>query len=166
MPMIDAILGELEREAGSTRKLLERVPVDKFDWSPHPKSMNLGRLATHLAILPANISRMASLDTFEFGGFAFPEIHNREELLARLDQSLGQAREILGGMTDERLMSDWSGTREGKTLMTIPRILLLRAVLLNHWYHHRGQLTVYLRLLEIPLPSIYGPSADENPFAA
>jgi len=165
MRLVDTILTELEREAQTTRRLLERVPEDKLGWKPHPKSMSMGELAFHIASIPGNISRLASVDTFEVGAFPTPEAKSRQELVTTLDQSLGQARDILGDMDDERLLATWNATREGKTLMSLPRIGVLRNIMLNHWYHHRGQLGVYLRMHDVPLPSVYGPTADENPFA-
>ena len=165
MRLVDTILMELEQESKATRRMLEAVPEDKLGWKPHPKSMSMGELALHLASIPGNISRLASVDNFEVGAFPTPEAKNRQELLTTLDASLGQARDLLGGMNDERLMATWNATREGKTLMSLPRVGVLRAIMLNHWYHHRGQLGVYLRMHNVSLPSVYGPTADENPFA-
>ena len=166
MRLVDSILMELEQEGKTTRKILERVPQDKLGWKPHARSMSLGQLALHIANVPANISRMASVDAFEFGNFSAAEARTTQEILSALDSSLGQARDLLGGMNDERLLATWTASRGGQTLLTLPRIGLLRAILLNHWYHHRGQLSVYLRLLDVPVPSVYGPTADDNPFMA
>jgi len=165
MRVVDPILMELEQEAIATRRLLERVPDDKLSWKPHPKSMSLGQLALHIAGVPATISGMAQQDTFAIVGFSQSEPASRKELLATFEESLRTAKERIGGMGDDRVTETWRATRNGKELMAMPRIAVLRAILLNHWYHHRGQLTVYLRMLEVPLPSVYGPTADENPFA-
>lgn len=164
MPMIDSFLSELEREAATTRKVLARVPTDQLGWKPHPKSMSLGQLALHIATTPGNVARMASLDAMERPQFVQPAAGSTEEILAALEQSLSTAQQVLAGMDDARLMSSWRLTQGDQVLMEVPRAGVLRNILLNHWYHHRGQLTVYLRMLDVPLPSVYGPSADENPF--
>lgn len=165
MPIIDAVLMEMEQEARATRRLLERVPQEKLSWKPHPKSFSLGQLALHVAQVPGGVSRMAAQDTYELMQFRQDEAKSRAELLETLEQGLATAREILSNMDDEKLAAPWTLRRNGTVIMTVPRIGMIRTILLNHYYHHRGQLSVYLRLLDVPLPSIYGPSADENPFA-
>jgi uncharacterized damage-inducible protein DinB len=164
MSTIQAILNEMEREAVATRKLLERVPEDKLDWRPHPKSFTLGQLALHIAQIPGRVSQMAALDVFEVRPFDRPQAQSRQELLDTFQQSLATARQVVVGMDEQKLAAPWSLDANGMTLMTIPRGVMMRTILLNHYYHHRGQLSVYLRLLDVPIPSIYGPSADENPF--
>ncbi len=166
--LMDSLLGELEQEAAATRRALERVPGDKLGWKPHAKSMSLGQLALHIATIPGGIGKFLSKDGLDLGSVSFnqPAVASTAELLAALDESLKTAREVLSGLDDQKAMATWKLTRGGKELMAAPRIAVARSILLNHWYHHRGQLTVYLRLLDIPVPSIYGPSADENPFAA
>ncbi len=167
MSFCEAMLAEMAEEAHITRRLFERVPEDKLSWKPHPKSRSLGQLALHIAQIPGNVSAMAAQDVVEAPSFANePEAKSRAELLQTLNQGLTTAKEILSKMDDQRLMDPWSVKKEGKVLMTVPRAGILRSILLNHYYHHRGQLSVYLRLLAVPVPSIYGPSADENPFAA
>jgi uncharacterized damage-inducible protein DinB len=156
---------ELEQEAQTTRKVLDRVPKEKLTWKPHSKSMSLGQLALHVAVVPGNVARLASPDTFELQAFTQPQPEDTREIIDALGRSIEAAKEIVGGMDDARVLSTWTATRDGKTVMALPRIAFLRAIMLNHWYHHRGQLCVYLRLLDIPLPSVYGPTADENPFA-
>jgi len=165
MPIVDSLLAELDQEAGVTRKLLERVPADKLDWRPHPRSMSLGQLAMHIATIPGRITGMANVDVFEFAGINPPALGTTAEILSALEAGLAEARTILASMDDARLMAVWTARKDGKTMMALPRIAVLRAIMLNHWYHHRGQLTVYLRMLDVPVPSVYGPSADENPFA-
>ncbi len=165
MRMIDPILMELEQEAGATRRLLERVPEEKMSWKPAPKSMTLGQLALHLATTPGGVAQMATVDVFERPSFEQPEAKSRQELLDAFDGGLQQAKSILNEMDDARLMSTWTFQRDGKPVMQVPRIGILRMIMLNHSYHHRGQLTVYLRELGVPLPSVYGPTADEDPFA-
>jgi uncharacterized damage-inducible protein DinB len=165
MAMIDAMLAELEQESHTTRRLLERVPEDRLSWRPHPRSFSLGQIALHVASLPGGVSSMADQDSFQLPTFRQGEAVSRAELLQTLEQSLATAREMLGRMSDERLAGTWTLEDTGEVLMQIPRVALLRSLMLNHWYHHRGQLTVYLRLLDVPLPSTYGPTADVNPFA-
>jgi uncharacterized damage-inducible protein DinB len=165
MAIADALIAELEQEAATTRRVLERVPGDKLSWTPHEKSMSLGRLAQHVAEVPGFVATLATQNPG-----SLPE--NREStsaesvdaVLSALGDSVGKAKEILQGFDDAAMMESWSLAAGGRTLMSMPRVALLRALMLNHWYHHRGQLSVYLRLLDVPVPSIYGPSADENPF--
>lgn len=164
MGMIDSLLPELERESATTRRVLERVPGDQLSWRPHAKSMSLGQLALHLASLPKNIVSMALVDAYEPSGFAAKEAESVEQLLETFDQGLAFAKEKLAGLDDAYLFQNWSMLMGGQPIMTLPRVGVLRSILLNHSYHHRGQLSVYLRLLDIAVPSIYGPSADENPF--
>lgn len=163
MGMIEPMLQEMEQEAKATRRLLERIPEDKLTWKPHPKSLSLGQLAIHIAGIPGRIAEVAQLDVFE-PRQQYAEPADRAEILALFDWSLGRARELLPGMDDAKLMSPWSAMVKGKTIMTIPRVAVLRTIAMNHLYHHRGELVVYLRLLDVPVPSVYGPTADENPF--
>jgi uncharacterized damage-inducible protein DinB len=165
---VDPILAELQHEAAATRRLLERVPADKLEWRPHEKSMTLGELALHVASIPGTISGLLEADEFEVGSANFsPSVPgSAEELAGALDGAVAAARDRLGGWDDARAASTWSIVREGNVILSDSRIAIARMMLLNHWYHHRGQLTVYLRLLGVPLPVVYGRSADENPFAA
>ena len=167
MRMIDVLLAELEQEAQATRRVLERVPQAHLSWKPHPKSMSLGQLALHIADLPGLVAGLASQDTIPNPPqFAQPEAATSAELVPTLDASITQARTLLGGFDDAAMMTTWRLLSGGRELMAMPRVAVVRAIMLNHWYQHRGQLMVYLRLLNIPVPSVYGPSADENPFAA
>jgi uncharacterized damage-inducible protein DinB len=167
MAIRDELLQELEQEARATQRLLERVPDSRLGWKPHDKSMTLGQLALHIAAVPGNVAKMASETTREVSPDAFvrPAAQSAAELVPALEQSLAQARAVLGAMDDATMMETWTLTINGATVMAIPRVAVLRTIMLNHWYHHRGQLSVYLRQLDVPIPSIYGPSADENPFA-
>ena len=165
MPMIDALLAELEQESLTTRRVLERVPESKLSWKPHPKSMSLGQLALHVATVPGNVAELASMDTVEPPPFVQPEAATAAELVPALTASVAKAREHLGNFDDAAMNGTWRLMSNGRELLAMPRVALARAIMLNHWYHHRGQLLVYLRLLDIPVPSVYGPSADENPFA-
>jgi uncharacterized damage-inducible protein DinB len=167
MAMIDALLAELEQEAHTTRRVLDRVPQAHLAWKPHPKSMSLGQLALHIATVPGTVAQLASESTIaEPPAFVQPPATDVAELGPALTASVSQARRLLGGMDDAALGATWRLLAGAKELMAMPRVALLRAIMLNHWYHHRGQLLVYLRLLDVPVPSVYGPSADENPFAA
>lgn len=162
-----ALANELEREAASTRRLLERIPADQMDWQPHPKSMTLGQLAFHLASIPGNISRMSRLDGFDVATASFTPANppGHETLLPTLDSSVAEARTFLDGLDEDAAVAPWRLTAGEREVFTIPRLEVVRTLMLNHWYHHRGQLAVYLRLLDVPVPAVYGRSADENPFA-
>jgi uncharacterized damage-inducible protein DinB len=165
MAICDALIKELNREAVTTRRALERVPEGQLSWRPHAKSMTLGTLALHIAMLPGAIADLVSEPVREAPAFSPPEASSRAQLFAALDNSIATATTRLSSWSDEDLRVEWRMTQNGKTLFALPRIDMLRSVMLNHWYHHRGELVVYLRLLEVPVPAIYGPSADENPFA-
>ncbi|MBI4556869.1 MAG: DinB family protein [Candidatus Hydrogenedentes bacterium] len=164
--MIEPMLMELEQEAAATRRLLERVPSEKLGWKPHPKSMSLGQLALHIATIPDAIAKFVQKERLDYGEVHMeqPAAESASQLLPALEDSVKSAKAILGGLDDETAMSTWIFTKGAQTLFSAPRIGVVRTILLNHWYHHRGQLTVYLRLLGVPVPSVYGPSADENPF--
>jgi uncharacterized damage-inducible protein DinB len=161
---IAELIQEFEGEAKTTRRVLERVPSDKLAWTPHTKSMSLGKLAMHLASAPAAISSWPIGDEYEFKGDSSPLPATTDEIVAAHDQGMEKVKANLQKIGDAGLGANWSGKAGGKTLMTMPKAGLLRALLMNHTYHHRGQLSVYLRLLDVPVPPIYGPSADENPF--
>jgi len=166
---IAAILGELEVENATTRRVLERVPTDKLSWRPHPKSMSLGELALHVASSPGYIAEnWACKDCVDFsgGGGKTPEPTSTQQILAAHDEGVNKARNALSTIGDEGLGQRWTATMNGATVFDMPKAALVRAIVLNHTYHHRGQLSVYLRLLDVPVPSIYGPSADESPFRA
>ena len=165
MSIIDGLLAELEQEAETTRRVLERIPQAHLSWRPHPKSMSLGQLALHVATVPGSVAELASLDTVpEPPAFVQPEAATASELAPALTDSVGRARRALGRFDDERMRATWRLQSGGKDILVMPRVALVRAIMLNHWYHHRGQLLVYLRLLDLPVPSVYGPSADEDPF--
>jgi uncharacterized damage-inducible protein DinB len=166
MPLADMFIKELELEAKTTRRVLERIPDDKLAWKPHVKSMTLRQLAQHVATIPGGISAMARHDGYDVEKFSEPPpLETTAAIVAAFDESVAQAKADLAATDDAAMMKGWSCRMGGNPIMTIPRIGVFRTMLLNHLYHHRGQLTVYLRLLDVPVPSIYGPSADENPFA-
>lgn len=158
-----ALLAELEQEANATRRVLERVPADKLDWRPHPKSKSLGQLADHVAAIPGFVAQLATRESHDpsTSGAAPAASATPAEILSRLDASLDQARALLSHFPDDQISAPFTLRFEGREIFTIPRIGVLRTMLLNHWYHHRGQLTVYLRLLDVPVPAVYGRSADE-----
>lgn len=160
----DALIAEITTEAVTTRRVLERVPEDRLTWKPHPKSMSLGQLAFHVAGLVGGVATL--LDDLEAGIPDFPlhEASSRHEILTALDESVRTGTELLSGWGDEGLSQIWMMKAGGETLLELPRIAMVRSVMMNHWYHHRGQLLVYLRLLDVPVPPVYGPTADESPF--
>ncbi len=160
-----ALIAEVTREAATTRRVLERVPEASLSWRPHPKSMSLGTLALHVAVIPGALAEFCSAPVREVPAFTPPEASSLGEILSALDASIAQATKHLSAWREEDLSSEWRMTKSGQTIAALPRIEMLRTLMLNHWYHHRGQLTVYLRLLGVPVPSVYGPSADENPLA-
>ena len=165
MKMIDVLLAEMDQEAQSTARVLERVPQAQLSWRPHPKSFSLGQLALHVATIPGNVAELASHDTIpEPPNFVQSEAATAAELVPALKASLAKARQVLGGMDDAKLMDTWRLMSGGKEIMAMPRAAVIRMIMLNHWYHHRGQLLVYLRMHNVLLPSVYGPTADENPF--
>lgn len=162
MPLITPILGELEHESKATLKCLERVPGDKLDWTPHPRSMTLGRLAWHLATIPLIAHKWLQAGTVERGSFRPPEPpQNASEMAEAFRRNLDALREYLATLDDATLKETFTMTKEGVAFASFPKIVMVRQVLMNHTYHHRGQLTVYLRMLDVPLPAIYGSSADE-----
>jgi len=166
MAIIDGLLQELEREAQTTRRVLERVPDNQLAWRPHPKARTLGELALHVARVPGGVAQLvAAPSPAQVPSFTDSDPKSASDLLPALDESLATAKKVLGGMDDAAVMATWRLMHGERELFAAPRLALLRSIMLNHWYHHRGQLTVYLRELGVPIPSIYGPSADENPFA-
>jgi uncharacterized damage-inducible protein DinB len=158
------MIAELTRESRTTRRVLERVPEDRLAWKPHAKSMSLGQLALHLAQLPFGIASLLERLTVDVPNVPLVEPASRREILDALERSVAHATERVTAWGDEGLEATWTLTRDGAVLIAMPRGEALRSLMLNHSYHHRGQLTVYLRLLDVPLPSVYGPTADENPF--
>lgn len=163
MPLADALLPEFDREMTTTRKLLERVPEDRFDWKPHPKSMSLGGLATHLASIVW--WGQATLEQPEFDLEGAPPnavATSRAELLALFDRNVSATRALVAGKADGEFMAPWSLKHGKQTFFTMPKAVVWRSFVMNHLVHHRGQLSVYLRLNDVPVPAMYGPSADET----
>ena len=167
MRAVDPMIGELEHEAGATRQMLEAVPADKLSWRPHPKSMTLGQLALHMAGIWGGISSFLELDGFDVkdADFAPADPESKEQILKQLDESIALGKERLNALTDQQAMSNWVLSKDGAEIATMPKIGLARSLVMNHLYHHRGQLSVYLRLLDVPVPVSYGRTADVDPFA-
>lgn len=169
MAIKDAFLPEFDLEIGKTRKCLERIPEDKFGWKPHEKSTTLGRLASHLAEIPSYGTTVLTTDSLDIappGGSPRQPLNakTRQEILDAFDKNVAAARAAIAESTDERLRANWSLLKDGKPLFTLPRAGALRTFMMSHLIHHRAQLGVYLRLNDVPVPSIYGPSADEQVF--
>ncbi len=165
MNLTEQILTELRQEAATTRKMLERVPQASFEWQPHEKSMTLGRLASHVAGLYGTwLKATLSQDEFDLADSLPLKAENVSDILEAFDQNVSAAIELLQAHSDERLFTTWRLKRGGQVLFEMPRWAVLRSMVINHIIHHRGQLSVYLRLLNVPLPSVYGPTADEPMF--
>ena len=165
MPLIDALLPEYDREMGLTRKLLDRVPDGQFDWKPHPTSVTLGRLAEHLAEMPLWAAMTMTQSELEMTTQRPPDSQRpatRDAVLAMFDANLKNGRGNLAGKTDGEFMAPWTLTAGGKEVFTMPKVAVMRNFVLNHMVHHRGQFSVYLRMLGVKIPSIYGPSGDEQ----
>jgi uncharacterized damage-inducible protein DinB len=167
--MNQAFLGEFEQEMANTRKTLERVPDAKLGWKPHPKSGTMAWLAGHVANLPSWINITFDQDSLDLepGGVQAtppPPPGTAREILEMFDKNVAAARKALAGVSDEHLMKPWTLLKNGQAVMTLPRVAVLRGFIFNHLIHHRAQLCVYLRLNDVPVPSLYGPSADEASF--
>lgn len=163
MPLIDALLPEFDREMTTTRTLLARVPDDRLPWKPHPRSFSLGELAQHVATLPMwGSMTLTESETDISGDPRVAPAESRAALLDTFDRHVGITRAALIGKTDAELMAPWTLKKDGQTLFTMPKAAVWRSFVLNHLIHHRGQLSVYLRLHDVPLPPMYGPSADEG----
>ena len=165
MTMVDALLPEFDHEMTVTRKVLERVPDDRLDWKPHPRSTSFGGLAQHVATIPMWGLMTLTRSEIDLGGAQqLPAAASRAELLAAFDQRVKDTRAALAGKSDAELMVPWSLKRDGHTIFTMPKATVWRSFVLSHLIHHRAQLSVYLRLNDLPVPSMYGPSADEGAF--
>ena len=171
MAIKDGLLPEFDQEMANTRKTLERFPEDKSAWKPHEKSMTMGRLAGHIAELPSLVVPALTMESLDFAPPGGPPTKpnvatSRTDLLALFDKNVAAARAAIAGISDESLMKPWTLLAGGKTIFTLPRVAVIRSMFMNHVIHHRAQLGVYLRLNDIAVPSIYGPSADEGTLAA
>ena len=166
MRISDTLLPEFDQEMATTRKCLARIPDDKFSFKPHPKSFDMGGLAVHIATMVDWGAGTLQTDSFDYapvGGepYAAPVVKTNAELLAMFDRASAEFRAALAVTENDTMMAPWSLLAGGKPVFTMPRVAVLRGMIFNHLVHHRGQLTVYLRMCDIPVPSIYGPSADE-----
>jgi uncharacterized damage-inducible protein DinB len=167
MKISETLLPEFDQEMANTRKTLERVPAAKFSWKPHPKSFEFGALATHIATMTEWACVAMQSDSFDYAPpgappYQPPKFASTEELLAAFDKGVAQARSALAAADDSQMMAPWTLMAGGKTLMTMPRVAVIRSFVMNHTIHHRAQLGVYLRLNDIPVPAVYGPTADEQ----
>jgi len=167
MPMSQGLLAEFDQEMASTRKVLDRLPQNKFDWQPHPKSMTLGRLASHVSELAGWIPTTLATESLDLAPPGAPPYQpktaaSRAELLEIFDKNVTAARAAIAATGDAQWMVPWTLLKGGQAMFTLPRVGVLRGMMINHMIHHRGQLTVYLRLNDVPVPALYGPSADEQ----
>jgi uncharacterized damage-inducible protein DinB len=162
--LYQSIIPELKQEAAQTKKILEKVPFDQWQWKPHEKSMALGRLATHVAELSKWITMCINTDELDFSKREYKAnvFESREQLLQHLDQNVQEALATLEKTTDAQLLENWTLRNGEHVIFTMPKIAVIRSMAMNHMIHHRGQLSVFLRLLDIPIPGMYGPSADES----
>lgn len=166
MPIAESLLPEFDHEMAGTRKVLERVPLDDPQWVPHERSMKIGYMAGHLADLPGWVVATLEHDSLDLappGGepYKSPEAASRDEVLERFDANVAKAREVLAETPDEAFFESWALLRGGEEIFSMPKIAVLRSFVMNHMIHHRAQMTVYLRLHDVPVPGLYGPSADE-----
>lgn len=165
MSLNKSLIAEMTQEAATTRKVLERVPSEKLSWKPHEKSMSLGRLATHVAELPKWTATTVHQDSLDLSGPYNPNtLESTAEIVELFEKNLAEALEALAGVSDETLRQPWTLTVGERTVFTLPKAAVLRTMVFNHVVHHRGQLSVYLRLNGVPVPAMYGPSADEGAF--
>ena len=164
MAIIDGVLQEFAHECAGTRKVLERLPEGELGWKPHAKSMTMGVLACHLAETPSWVEPIIKQDELDFKMSAFKplDLKSVKEIVERFDANVTAAQKVMQGVADAKLMLPWTFKADGQQVFTMPRNAVLRSMILNHTVHHRGQLTVYLRIKDVPLPALYGPSADEQ----
>jgi uncharacterized damage-inducible protein DinB len=167
MTLQEWMLREFREEAAVTRRVIDQIPPDKLSWKPHPKSMSLGQLAIHIARMPAGIAGMTWTESFDISGanFAPQEAKSLDEIQSALTDTINAVEDRLHKSAAEEAETPFRMMHGDQVLLSMPRAGVWRSLMLNHWYHHRGQLTVYLRLLDVAVPSVYGPSADSNPFA-
>jgi len=167
MTIGQSMLPEFDQEMQGTRKTLERVPDDKWGWKPHEKSGTVGWMVSHIATMPGWVGMTIQTNELDYApvdgpAYTPPSIKNRQELLAEFDKNVEEARAALASVSDADLMKNWKLLAGGKEILTMPKIACIRSMVLNHIVHHRAQLTVYYRLLGVPVPGLYGPSADES----
>jgi uncharacterized damage-inducible protein DinB len=171
MTIGQSMLGEFDQEMQSTRKILELIPDDKWNWKPHDKSGTVGWLASHIATVPGWATMTINTQELDYApvdgpSFQPPKIENRKEALENFDKDVVEARAAPASVSDEELMKNWKLLAGGQEVLTLPRVACIRSFVMNHMIHHRAQLGVYYRLLDMAVPGLYGPSADENPASA
>jgi uncharacterized damage-inducible protein DinB len=166
LPTMAPMLAELEQEEAATLRMLERVPGDKLDWRPHPKSMTLGQLALHTAGTVGDVSNFLELEGFDVNDADFEAAQpaSIDEILEKFETAQATARERFAALSEDQAAAPWTLSKGEEEIWTIPKAWLARSLMMNHLYHHRGQLSVYLRLLDVPVPVTYGRSADEDAF--
>ena len=166
MRAVDPMIAELDQEAQATERMLDRVPADQLTWKPHDRSMTLGQLALHVATVCGSVGNMLEMDAFDVNDADFVQAQpaSKDEIMRRFAEELENGKAKLEALDNDSAMSDWKLTKGGDQLWSVPKIALARNLMFNHLYHHRGQLSVYLRLLDVPVPVTYGRTADENPF--
>lgn len=167
MKISESLLPEFDQEMANTKKVLERVPAAKFSWKPHPKSFECGALAAHIANMADWAELTLQSDSFDYAPpgappYESPKYTSTTDLVAAFDKSVAKARAALADADDAKMMAPWTLMAGGKAVMTMPRVAVVRTFVMNHIIHHRAQLTVYLRLNDVPVPALYGPSADEQ----
>jgi uncharacterized damage-inducible protein DinB len=163
MPIAQNILKEFEEQVPITRKFLERLPEDRLTWKPHERSMSAGQLAFHLASVPGGAIEFVQNSPAQAPEFNHPQPASRQEILKTFEESIGTVRNLLPALDDKKMQETWRLVQGDKELLAIPREQFIRDIMLNHWYQHRGQFSVYLRILNVPVPASWGPSADEPP---
>ena len=161
MSIAKSLLAEFETQAPVTRRFLERLPADKLTWKPHTKSLSAGQLAYHLATVPGSAVRFVQTSPVQAPSFQFPEATSIQQVLDLLDDSIATVRKVLPTFDDDAMQETWRLVAGDQEILAVPRGLFLRDVMLSHWYQHRGQFSVYLRLLNVAVPASWGPSADE-----
>jgi uncharacterized damage-inducible protein DinB len=162
MPIANSLIAELTQEGKSTTRMLQRVPMDKLSWSPHPRSMPLGQLAWHIASIPGIAIGLLAVGAFDVANGKPAPMPEQPDFAAAYAANLDAVRASLAAMDDVALKAPFTLSRDGAVINELPKLVIIRSILMNHSYHHRGQLSVYLRLLDIPVPAIYGASADET----
>jgi len=163
MPIAQTILKEFEEQAAITRKFLDRLPEDRLTWKPHEKSMTAGQLAYHLAFVPGGVIQFVQNSPAQAPDFNFPQPATKAEILKTFEDSIATVRSLLPALDDKKIQETWRLVQGDKELLALPRAQFIRDIMLNHWYQHRGQFSVYLRILNVPVPASWGPSADEPP---
>jgi len=167
MSIAESLLPEFDQEMANTRKFLALVPEGRFDYQPHPKSATMGKLASHVATTPGWCVETMTQDSLDFAPvgqppMAMPEGHSQTQLLELFDDGVTRGRAALAGSSDEQFLQNWTLLAGGNVIFALPRLAVIRSFVLNHIIHHRAQLGVYLRLNDVPIPGVYGPSADES----